>query len=130
LLFNFTFEYAIRRAQEDQGGLKLNGTHQLLACAHDVNIVGENIHTIQKITKALLVVSKDVGLEVNQKKTRYMLMSHYQKTEKKHSIQIGNRSFEDVAKFMYLGTTQTDHSFMHKEIKSRLKSGNACYHSV
>jgi hypothetical protein len=72
-------EYAIRRVQENQEGLTLNGTHQLLACAEDVNIVEENIDTIQKKTKDLLDPSKEVGLEVNPEKTKYLLVSRCQK---------------------------------------------------
>jgi hypothetical protein len=79
LLYNFALEYAIRRVQENQEGLIPNGTHQLLAYADDINIVGENIDTIQRNTKAPLDASKEIGLEVNPEKTKYMLVSRCHK---------------------------------------------------
>jgi hypothetical protein len=67
---------------------------------------------------------------VNQEKTKYMIMSQSQKVGQKRSIKIANRSFEGVAKLKYLRTTLRDKNCMQEEIKSRLNSGNACYHSV
>jgi hypothetical protein len=95
----------------------------------DVNIVRENIDTIQKNTKALLDASKEVSLEVNPERTKYMLMSR-KKAGQRHSIKIANRSFEGMAKFKYLGTTLTDQNGMQEEIRIRLNVGNACYHLV
>jgi hypothetical protein len=56
-------------------------------------------------------------------------MSHNEKVEQKLGVKIANKSFEDVENFTYLGTTLTDQNCMYKEIKSRLNSGIACYHS-
>ena len=55
--------------------MKLNVTHQLLVYADDINILGGSIRTIKKNTEALLVGSKEISLEMNADKTKYMVMS-------------------------------------------------------
>ena len=74
-LCNCALEYAIRRVQVNQDGLKLNGIHQLLVYADDINRLRGSIHTIKKKKETLLVSSKETGLDVNADKTKYMVMS-------------------------------------------------------
>jgi hypothetical protein len=85
LLIKFSLEYAIRKVQKNQMGLKLNGTHQLLACADDVNLLGD---TIKKNTETLIAPSKEVGVKVNAEKSKYMLLPHHQNAGQNHNIMI------------------------------------------
>ena len=75
LLFNFALEYAIRSFQGIQNGLKLNGTHQLLVYADDVNILGGRVNNIDNDTEASVVAGKEIGVEVNADKNKYVVMS-------------------------------------------------------
>jgi hypothetical protein len=59
-----------------------------------------------------------------------MIMSRYPNSEQNQNIRIANESFEKVAKFKYFGTKLTNQNDIRDEIKNKLNSGNACYHSV
>jgi hypothetical protein len=96
--------------------LELNRTHQLLVYADDVNLLGENINIIKKNAEALLDASKEIGLQVNSEKTKYMFMSCHHTAGQSNYIRVANKYFEKVAEFEYLGSTLTDQNCIHEEI--------------
>jgi hypothetical protein len=79
--------------QENQVGLKLNGTHQLLAYADDVNLLKDKMDTIEKNTETLIDASKEVGLEINVDKTMHMLLYRHQNVGQNRDLRTANRSF-------------------------------------
>ena len=104
-------EYAIRRVQVYQEGLTFNGTHQFLVYGDNVNILGRNVHTVKKNAEAVVVASKEIGLEVNADKTTYKVMSRDQDAGRSHSMKFNNSSFEWVEEFKYLGTNLNKSKF-------------------
>jgi hypothetical protein len=90
-----------------------------------VNLLGDNIDTIKKNTEILIDTTKEVGPELKAEKTKYMLLSRHLNAGQSHNIKIGDRCFENVAKFKYLGTTLTNQHLIHEELRA-----DACYHSV
>ena len=110
--------------------MKLNDTHQRLIYADDVNILGGSAHTIKENEEALIVASKEIRPEVNADKTKYMVMARVQNAGRSQNMRTDNRSLEMMEDFKYLKTTLTNQNSIQEEIKSRLMSGNACYHLV
>jgi hypothetical protein len=82
-----------------------------------VNLLGDNIDTIKKNTETLMDANKEVGLEINAEKTKYMLLSRRQNVGQNQNIKIASRSFGNVSQFKYLGTTVTNQNLIQEEIR-------------
>jgi RNA:NAD 2'-phosphotransferase (TPT1/KptA family) len=94
-----------------------------------MSVLRSSIRAVKENAEALVVAAKEIGLEENTDKTKYMVMSRDQNAGRGHSVKIDNSSCERVDEFKYLGTTLTNKNSIQEEMKGRLKSGNACYHS-
>jgi uncharacterized protein YwbE len=97
----------------------------------DNNLLRGGIRTTNTNTKHLLVATKEIGLDVNIQKTKYLFVPGDQHTGKLYKIMWGNKSFESVEEFKYsVKIRTTTKNCIPEGIKSRLKSGSGCFHSV
>ena len=98
--------------------------------ADGVNVLGGSVGTVKENAEVLVAANKEMEGEVIGDKTKYVVRYRYQNGGRNHNVRIDNRSFEGQEEFKYLGTTLTNQNSIQEEIKSGLKLGNACYHSV
>ena len=77
----------------------MNGKHQILVYADDVNMLGENLQTVRDNADIFIKASKDIGLEVNSEKTKYMITCRHQNVIQNQNIVIGNLSERDEYSF-------------------------------
>jgi hypothetical protein len=83
--------------------MELNGTHQLLIHPGDIKWLGDSVNTIKENSETFLEDSRDIDLEINAEKTKYMIMSRHPNSGQNQNIRIANELFENVAKFKYFG---------------------------
>jgi hypothetical protein len=93
--------------------LELNGTHQLLVYADDIDLLDYSANTIKENTETLSEASRVIGLEINAEKTKYMIMSRHPNSGQKQSIRIANESVENMVRFKYFGRTLTYQNDIH-----------------
>jgi hypothetical protein len=84
--------------------------------------LGGSVHTVKENAEALIVATKEIGLEINAVKTKYMVMSRGRNGGRGDSVKIDNSSIERVEEFKYLGTTLTDQGSIQEEIKGVVES--------
>ena len=93
-------------------------------------MLGENLQTVRENAEIFIRACKDIDLQVNSERTKYMITSRHQNVIQNQNIVIGNLSFEKVEKFRYLEVTVTNTNEIREKIKRRINMRNACYYSI
>ena len=130
LLFNLCMEKIIRNIRINPGGTIYNRTRQYLAYADDVVILGRTEGYIKETLEEMATVTQQIGLQMNEMKTKYMINRQEDIKEKKKEIEWRGKKYRKVETFKYLGSVITNTNEIETEIKSKLATGNKYYHAL
>jgi hypothetical protein len=128
LLFNLCMEKIIKNVRINQGGTIYNGTRQCLAYVDDVVILGRSEGYIKKTLEEMVAISQQIGLQMNDIKTKYTL--NRQVGNKVKEIELMGKKYEKVESLKYLGAMITSLNDIETEIKSKIAVGNKCYYAL
>ncbi|KAE9522623.1 hypothetical protein AGLY_016986 [Aphis glycines] len=129
-LFNIALESVIRKVLIQAKGIKMNNNNELtvVAYADDIVLIAESEDDLRNTTSILLNEGKEIGLKINESKTKYMILSR-----RNHNIsylKVDDYKFERVQSFKYLGTEINESANSHEEVKKRITAANRCYYSL
>ncbi|KAF0746237.1 Craniofacial development protein 2 [Aphis craccivora] len=118
----------VRKTQKKYGVVNLEENRRqcvVLAYVDDIIILGSDSQEVRTGTKELIINSKNIGLQINKVKTKYIVISRRENHEE--NLEVDNYKFERVHHFKYLDVTINSKNNNHDEIKTRLTAANKCY---
>ena len=124
-LFNLCLEYVIRQAGIETRGTIFNKVLQPLGYADDIDLVSRNFPELVRSLEQLITAAESVGLKLNEEKTKYMISSK-ETSPSGHNVSFGQRNFECVRDFIYLGTQVNNNNDQGEEITRRICLANRC----
>ncbi|KAI5718547.1 hypothetical protein M8J77_022853 [Diaphorina citri] len=130
LLFNLALEMVARKMRMAPAGIHLGDRHKIFAYADDIVLAGENELELRRLLVELVEAAARVGLTINQKKTKYLVLQRGQIREPQQFLRIGQYNFERVQCFKFLGVHIDDQNQRQTEMQIRLNNANKAYHSL
>lgn len=129
ILFNIAMQSVIRKVQKDSIGLKIENQNMVIAAyADDIIIMGETEDQVRNSASKLIEEGKSIGLNINEDKTKYLIVSR--KQHRQNSISVGDMTFEKVPNFKYLGVDVNERANSHEEINGSVCASHILRYAV
>jgi hypothetical protein len=126
-LFNLGLEIVIRKSYEGRT-IEVLGEETVLAYTDDIVLLGNTREEVTHSVSKLIEASKNMGLCINEEKTKLMILSR--RNLDQSNLKVGSMNFERVDNFKHLGVNINSSNNMYREIKERISNGNICYFSL